>query len=583
MGKKDKKRKQKTTQVINTSSVTPRVSQQLAPPFHKVMISTDTNSLASLLKRHRGTAQSTPLPPEWTGPTNKPFLTPSDGVDFTSCLQQCYRGFYWEDPKDLPLSLHSKFETTFDALQNSGLFLYDAVQPGGKKVSKTFVKRTLIGKPGSTYRYLGLRLFSHPWCSVSSDGDDAKEQDASSLQQLGYTQSCAEALFGMGILNQLLVDRTQHMLHQHIVPHVKGGLVGPADFTLTLVNRMEPTTVKRDLKKETTYGMGKTSVSWHKDSGLTDFSSIAVYHTLKKLDEGDDNNEQSSDEWRAALRVASSANSNNTPPLAVPLPSGALYYLLDDFNHNHEHAVLAGGNQLRYSSTHRVAREGRGTWQYIRDKCKAVLVQAKTATVAANKHELIKNSRAQQQLLTEIEFEWLRQWYIQGPLHAALHVYWHKPIALLEQYYQQLESFASETLELLQRSSIVDTESFASEALFDIFIESFEERWKAREAWSERLADPIFDSLPLNTKPIQGQVFRQSESRNILLDNVKLGVHELRMWRKHFVSKNQTRDKMGTSNVRADLTKKEKRKVASNWEQMKKTIGKTVKKSNPSK
>ena len=105
--------------------------------------------------------------------------------------------------KDLPLSLHSKFETTFDALQNSGLFLYDAVQPGGKKVSKTFVKRTLIGKPGSTYRYLGLRLFSHPWCSVSSDGDDAKEQDASSLQQLGYKQTCAEAQFGMGILNQL--------------------------------------------------------------------------------------------------------------------------------------------------------------------------------------------------------------------------------------------------------------------------------------------------------------------------------------------------------------------------------------------
>ena len=25
------------------------------------------------------------------------------------------------------------------------------------------------------------------------------------------------------------------------------------------------------------------------------------------------------------------------PPLLVPLPSGSVYYMLDDFNHNHEH------------------------------------------------------------------------------------------------------------------------------------------------------------------------------------------------------------------------------------------------------
>ncbi len=48
--------------------------------------------------------------------------------------------------------------------------------------------------------------------------------------------------------------------------------------------------------------------------------------------------------------------------------AGILYYLLDDFNHKHEHTVVAGSNQLQYSSTHRVAREGRGTWHYIQEK-----------------------------------------------------------------------------------------------------------------------------------------------------------------------------------------------------------------------
>ena len=172
----------------------------------------------------------------------------------------------------------------------------------------------------------------------------------------------------MGKLNQTLVQRTQQLLQHTVVPHVKGGLVGPADYSLTLVNRMEPTILKRDLKKERTYGMGKTSVSWHKDSGLMDFSSIAVYHTLTTTDgcdhdNNDDNNSESerpSQDWRVALRVATATKDTTTPPLVVPLPSGALYYLLDDFNHNHEHAVLAGKNQVRYSSTHRVAREGRG-------------------------------------------------------------------------------------------------------------------------------------------------------------------------------------------------------------------------------
>ena len=392
----------------------------------------------------------------------------------------------------------------------------------------------------------------------------------------------------MGHLNQTLVLRTQQLLQNTIapLPHVKGGLVGPADYSLTLVNRMEPTSLKRDLKKERTYGMGKTSVSWHKDSGLIDFSSIAVYHTLATTDRGDNHshnhnngdNKRPTEEWRVALRVATATKDTTittTPPLVVPLPSGALYYLLDDFNHNHEHAVLAGTSHVRYSSTHRVAREGRGTWQYIREKCNTVLAESKR--VLSNKPDLVKVARAQQQLLTEIECEWLRQWYIQGSLHASLHYYWHLPIARLEKCYQELESHATETLSVLQQASNGDNGTLASENLFDVFIETFEERSKARMIWEERLADPIFETMSETTQPIQGSVVL-CRGTHAFFDNLPLGIEELRSWRKSFVGVTKSNNKKGTlSKGLADLTKKEKRKVASNWEQMKADMKKTKK------
>ena len=209
--------------------------------------------------------------------------------------------------------------------------------------------------------------------------------------------------------------------------------VGSADYNLTLVNKMEATSTKKDLKQENAYGMGKISVGWHRDSGLRDFSSIAVYQTLK------DTPPNESQPWGVALRAMDGGSGgvlNDVPPLVVPLPSGSLYYMLDEFNHNHEHAVIAGGGGIRYSSTHRVAREGAGTWQYIRDKVKSFLSTMEqydmergivkdsdpsTPDQSSRKRsekKLISHVRAQQNLMTEIEFEWIRQWYIQGKTHA---------------------------------------------------------------------------------------------------------------------------------------------------------------------
>jgi len=232
-------------------------------------------SLASQLKRQRGTASSTPLPPEYICDSSG-VLTDRRSNDFQKCLRQCYRGFYCEDAEEIPQHIHTSFSSAFNTFNESGLFLYDAVQPGGNRLSRTFVTRTLVGDPGSTYRYLGLRLFSHPWCDVDENGDSLTKVDqskvGSSLVKLGYTPLCAEALIKTGNVNQHLVERTKRALQNEISPHVKNGPVGSAEYSITLINRMEPTSIKRYQREE--------AVNWHKDSGLQDFSSIAVYHTL---------------------------------------------------------------------------------------------------------------------------------------------------------------------------------------------------------------------------------------------------------------------------------------------------------------
>lgn len=589
---------------------------------------TPTNSVAaaalslpsSKLKRERGTAAATPLPPAWKWDEDKvgsggscpkkTVLTPSDGEIFDKCLRRCYRGLSWEHPDSLPSSLHRSFTTAFDDLNEAGLFLYDVIQPGGQRLSLTMVTRTLIGEPGSTYRYLGLRLFSHPWCDVDEDGNRmVASKPGSSLVRLGYRSDCVSALMRIGSVNEALIDRTDARLQREIAPHV--GLVGSARFNLTLINRMEPTSAKKDLKKESSYNLGMTSVSWHKDSGLQDFSSIAVYHSLQEYGghgghggagySSDDDDNSKNKSWRVGVRVAS-ANSN-TPALSIPLPSGALYYLLDDFNHQHEHAVLAGSEMLRYSSTHRVAREGQGTWQYLRDKCKGVrskLVKFDDQALcrissSATRKQLVKFCRSVQMLLSEIEFDWLRQWYVQGRTHADCHPYWHQPIKILLQTYRELESFSVTIVDMLKQSAKTSVPAI-SEDLFDVMIEAIEERNKARLQWHERYRDTIFSSLDVGMRPMDCPVEVETED----LDNLR---RRLRKWR---ASSSLLQAKSGGRNgdvnseavessscqqgkrKRGDegdagkgrkpskklgggggLTKKEQKRVASNWEKLK--------------
>lgn len=99
---------------------------------------------------------------------------------------------------------------------------YDVVMAGGKHSSRTFVKRTLVGDPGITYKYLGLRLFAHAWS-------------------------------GPGVLP---IMKSIGDLNQHMIQMTKGyENRGKCDYNLTLINYMEPTShTKIGFKDEAYYG-----------------------------------------------------------------------------------------------------------------------------------------------------------------------------------------------------------------------------------------------------------------------------------------------------------------------------------------
>ena len=291
MAKKNKKRKSKEALIGGTSTkVKKRKHDRQRDSCTKSDQSTSKQSLAQLLKKHRGVAATTPPPQIWkdtrdnTTSRQRNFLTPQDDPRaFEDCLKVSYTGFYYDSPNMLPSSLHKEFDSSFAGMDKGGLFLYDIVQPGKKRLTRTSVTRCLVGDPGTTYKYLGLRLFSHPWVDVDENGNTTNEdtkKNGSTLSKLGYSERTTTALLSMGNANSTLINRSKSMLQEHVAPHVSP--VGSADYNLTLVNKMESTSTKRDLKKEVGYGMGKISVGWHRDSGLKDFSSIAVYQSLKE-------------------------------------------------------------------------------------------------------------------------------------------------------------------------------------------------------------------------------------------------------------------------------------------------------------
>jgi len=495
------------------------------------------------------------------------FVDPSSATAFQALMETAYKGFVKDSADAYDSGFHSSFRRALEGLQRDDFFQFDFTQPAGlgAKLAKTYVTRCLVGEPGITYKYLGLRMFAHPW---DSDATGATEWTAA-----------------VKVANTSMVQRSRHLLQGLQRTHV-----GATDYNLTLINKCFPACAVR-LKDEPYYsssssssrsggggaggGKEKCSVSWHADSSLEHFSSIGVYQCLH---DDDDNNEsvggksksksgapndaEPSQHWRVALRVehdaegptskllkskrsGSSVNSGgkHTPPVAVPLLDGESYHLLDDFNHHHQHCVLAGSSH-RWASTHRVGRRDGHTFDWILKVCRTAINSGVRNTP--------KSLRAEQHALHEVESEWLRQFYIQGRKHYDLHTWWHAPLDELKQAWRQLERRTMQSIEDLecaakggagvlttdaemngekvgggegdgddedeekrkrkkqqkQRKRLLTVES----ASYDVLRDALQIRLDMRRGWSLREKDQVFNSVDPCCRPLPfAVIFKESE------------------------------------------------------------------------
>lgn len=142
------------------------------------------------------------------------FITPNDSI-YSDVMSKCYQRFAVEGGEEFEDDFHRRFKRALKGIEaNTNFLKFDITQPAGlnTKIAKTYVSRCVVGEPGMTYKYLGLRLFAYPWAAG----------------ELGATQETTE----IGRLNQMLIDRTSALLKQKVSHDA-----GSCQYNLTLINR----------------------------------------------------------------------------------------------------------------------------------------------------------------------------------------------------------------------------------------------------------------------------------------------------------------------------------------------------------
>ena len=256
------------------------------------------------------------VPPSGMGPVPAALLEPGMR-HFDACLAQCYRGFVHQ-PAALS-ALEPRVLAALEQLKARGYFHYDVVFNGGVNLGRTFVRRILVGVPGITYKYLGLRIFAHPW---STDAGATPE------------------MLTIRAANDALTASTGRLL----AAGKAVGKGGRCDYNLTLINLMEDEDDRGPSlrnKAGTNLGGGQIAVSWHADSSLEDFSSIAVLNlTIPSRGKGRGKRPKGggqgpvSTSFKIAMKCVGEGHEprrgegGGTPALAQPLSNGDAYYML---------------------------------------------------------------------------------------------------------------------------------------------------------------------------------------------------------------------------------------------------------------
>ena len=466
--------------------------------------------------------------------------TPPHEQAFQAALETSYLGLVVDDPATVKqhVEMATSGEKNFDLqqtlqqMQRHQFFQTDVTQPFGlgSKCAKTYVTRCLVGDHGTTYRYLGLRMFAHRWDTLTKGtSGNANHTMIGCTNTHNNAETVVQRKLSHDIQvfkDQVLVPRTKHHLHEL---HQQRKQLGQPDYNVTrsnpnynicLINRMD-SAVADDYKWEPSLQQSKIAVAWHADSSLEHYSNIAVYQWIVKEVKDDEEKNTSpkiKDEkedagtdsgWALAMRTTPNAEGPNIqadhqadpniPPISVSLPSGSTYYMLDDFNHHHQHAVLykppksskesmastsnpsndddshrhkhkkqkkqpstststlssaspspqEATPTIRYSATYRQLRPSHTVHE--------LLVQCATTCHPSHFQKRgVKVWRPEQVLLFAMEAEWLRQFYIQGQHHYNMlwNNNWDAPLTQLWKYWSALEERTRHVLELLQLAAM---------------------------------------------------------------------------------------------------------------------------------
>ncbi|XP_071785710.1 alpha-ketoglutarate-dependent dioxygenase FTO-like [Asterias amurensis] len=434
-----------------------------------------------------------------------PFLTPADAT-FESLMKEKYSNFAHEPQSCIPESLQEDLTWALNVLYYHGYFYRDWVKVKGQTV-QTPISRTLVGEPGTTYKYLGLRLFTIPWSFGDVQPENEIEIACGVIGKLNEHFKVAS--------RKLLLEKENERL-ERAVTRTKSDEGTPScldkeesrgcesgdgrilsiddgtDFNVALINYMDPTDLDVRLKPEPYYGMGSLAVSWHMDGNLVRGSTVAVYSQTYS-DESDDSVDKT--DWKVGLKVSWDIE---TPGVAIPLASGESYFMLGNLNDTHQHCVITG-SQSRFSSTHRVADSRKGTLRYIKGRCQEALsnLLEETSGDCCLRSLDISHLRLTETIHNEVEFEWLRQFWMQGTRHATERRSWLPAIEALEEEWVKMEHMTKLAIDETNRDT---KESIAIARILRPFLK---ERQKLRkqclEKFSPRLLDTIHpDHLPVH-------------------------------------------------------------------------------------
>ncbi|KAM6430249.1 alpha-ketoglutarate-dependent dioxygenase FTO isoform 3-T3 [Liasis olivaceus] len=411
-----------------------------------------------------------------------PYLTPKED-GFYQLWKAKYSKLVLRTTKTIPKDIHEEVQKAFFTLRKHVCFFQDLVRIKGKDFV-TPISRILIGNPGYTYKYLNTRLFTVPWpmegyeinyshpeislaCKALIRLNDYLQRESLLVlqeQDLAETTGMQDSPVGDGNqdhatniteMEAVLQDQSPSRVPKNDSTNLKER----TSYNLTLLNYMDPQKMP-SLKLEPYFGMGRMAVSWHHDENLLERSTVAVYsYSCEEIDGGvleeKSANGRDPDVWHVALKVAWDIQ---TPGLAIPLHQGDCYFMLDDLNMTHQHCVLAG-RQSRFSSTHRVAECSTGTLPYILDKCNAALENLNTNAdlrCPSLKSLEVGDIKRVEEAHSEVEFEWLRQFWFQGKRYRKFTDWWDKPMADLEELWRQMELMTSLLLNELRKEEQMD-------------------------------------------------------------------------------------------------------------------------------